>query len=200
MARAKQPVSVGGIEFDALIDAEESYEAQVPEYPTEKGYSVSDNVALKPEILSMTLYVTDTPVTWLSRHGSGQGRTESVVKKLKELYFARQPVEVITSDEVYTDMAITSLSIRKSLDVGYAREIPISLKKVVVTEAATVTIPDSYGKSGTTGASGGTASTKTATNSATTNPAGTAAPASTGGSSTGKGSVLHTAAKSFGLL
>ena len=33
MARAKQPVSVDDIEFDALIDSEEGYEADVPEYP-----------------------------------------------------------------------------------------------------------------------------------------------------------------------
>ena len=32
MARAKQPVSVDDIEFDALIDSEEGYEADVPEY------------------------------------------------------------------------------------------------------------------------------------------------------------------------
>lgn len=41
MARAKQPVSVADIEFDALIDSEEGYEADVPEYPTEKGFSVA---------------------------------------------------------------------------------------------------------------------------------------------------------------
>ena len=36
MARAKQPVSVGGVEFDALIDSEENYESEVPEYPTDR--------------------------------------------------------------------------------------------------------------------------------------------------------------------
>ena len=49
MARAKQPVSVDDIEFDALIDSEEGYEADVPEYPTDKGFSVSDTIVLKAE-------------------------------------------------------------------------------------------------------------------------------------------------------
>ena len=49
MARAKQPVSVDDIEFDALIDSEEGYEADVPEDPTEKGFSVSDTIVLKAE-------------------------------------------------------------------------------------------------------------------------------------------------------
>ena len=76
MARAKQPVSVDDIEFDALIDSEEGYEADVPEYPTEKGFSVSDTIVLKADTLNMTLYVTDTPVTWRERTGSG-GRCSS---------------------------------------------------------------------------------------------------------------------------
>lgn len=208
MARAKQPVSINGVEFDALIDSEEGYEADAPEYPTEKGFSVSDTIVLKPDTLTMTLYVTDTPVTWRNRLGSGPGKTEAVVKRLKDLFFAKQPVEVVTSDEVYSNMAITSLSIKKSSDVGYAREIPISFKKIVVTETATVTIPDSYGKSGATGASSGTANTK----SGSTGSGGSsgASGGSGGSSSSGSGSssgssgksssILYSAAKGIGLL
>lgn len=198
MARAKQPVSINGIEFDALIDESLDLEAQVPEYPTEKGFSVSDNISLKPENLSMTLYVTDTPVTWRNRHGSGPGRVEGVVKQLKSLYFSKQVVTVVTSSEVYDSMAITNLSISKSSEVGYAREIPITLKKIVVTESSTVTIPDSYGKSGATGASGGTANT-TAANTGSGSGTGSGN-GSSGGDSGSSGSVLYNAASGFGLI
>lgn len=188
MEKAKQPVSVGDIEFDALIDSEEGYEADVPEYPTEKGFSVSDSIVLKADTLSMTLYVTDTPVTWKDRTGSGPGKTEGVVRRLKELYFSKQILEVTTSDCVYSDMVITSMSIKKATDVGYAREIPIAFKKINVTETATAEIPADYGKSGKTGASAGTSSTKTASSDSS----------STDDSSSG--SVLYNAASGFGLL
>ena len=147
MARAKQPVSVDDIEFDALIDSEEGYEADVPEYPTEKGFSVSDTIVLKADTLNMTLYVTDTPVTWRERTGSGPGKTEGVVRRLKDLYFAKKILEVTTTDCVYSNMVITSMNIKKSVEVGYAREIPIAFKKIEVTETATAEIPASYGKS-----------------------------------------------------
>lgn len=88
MARAKQPVSVDDIEFDALIDSEEGYEADVPEYPTEKGFSVSDTIVLKADTLNMTLYVTDTPVTWRERTGSGPG-TAGIAGRLRP---GRNPV------------------------------------------------------------------------------------------------------------
>lgn len=189
MARAKQPVSIDGIEFDALIDQSISYEANVPEYPTEKGFSVSDTIALKAETISMTLYVTDTPVTWRNRFGSGKGRVESVIKRLEQLYFAKKVFTVVTSEAVYDDMVLASMSIAKSSDVGYAREIPITLKKIIVTESKTVGIPSSYGKSGTSGASAGSANTSSANN----------------GSSSSKsekesGSILYNTASSFGLI
>lgn len=198
MARAKQPVSIDGIEFDALLDQSMDYEADVPEYPTEKGFSVSDNISLKPETLSMTLYVSDTPVTWKSRFGSGKGRVEKVVKQLQDLYFAKKVVTVVTSDAVFDSMAITSISFSKSADVGYAREIPISLKKIIVTESSTTSIPDSYGKSGATGASAGTANT-TAGNSGSSGSGSNSS--KSGNSDSGKnGSILYNAANSLGII
>ncbi len=197
MARAKQPVSIDGIEFDALLDQSMDYEADVPEYPTEKGFSVSDNISLKPETLSMTLYVSDTPVTWKSRFGSGKGRVEKVVKQLQDLYFAKKVVTVVTSDAVFDSMAITSISFSKSADVGYAREIPISLKKIIVTESSTTSIPDSYGKSGTTGASAGTANTTAGNSGSSGNGGG----GKSSNSESGKnGSILYNAASSLGII
>lgn len=90
MARAKQPVSVDDIEFDALIDSEEGYEADVPEYPTEKGFSVSDSIVLKADTLNMTLYVTDTPVTWRERTGSGPRKNGGSCSSAEGLVFRQE--------------------------------------------------------------------------------------------------------------
>lgn len=198
MARAKQPVSVDDIEFDALIDSEEGYEADVPEYPTEKGFSVSDTIVLKADTLNMTLYVTDTPVTWRERTGSGPGKTEGVVRRLKDLYFAKKILEVTTTDCVYSNMVITSMNIKKSVEVGYAREIPIAFKKIEVTETATAEIPASYGKSGKTAKAAGKASTTAASTAGSSSSGGSSASGSS--SSSSRGSVLYNVASSFGLL
>ena len=204
MAKAKQPVSIDGIEFDALIEESQTYEAQVPEYPTEKGFSVSDTIVLKPETLTMTLYVSDTPVTWVARHRASPGRSDEIVKRLKELYYSKKVVQVVTSDEVYSDMAITNISLTKSTDTGYAREIPITLKKIVVTQTATVTIPATYGKSGTTGASAGSANTSGGSSGGNSGGSSGSKSGSSGKSGDGSkksgGSVLYNAASGFGLI
>lgn len=159
MGKAKQPVSVDGIEFDALIESSESYETNIPEYPTERGFSISDTIILNPRKLEMTLFLTDTPVTWRKQHGNDLNRVQTVIKKLEELYFERKAITVVTTDKTYPNMAIESMTITKSLETGYAREIPISFKEIRVTESVTVTIPDSYGKSGASGTNAGAAST-----------------------------------------
>lgn len=206
MARAKQPVSVNGIEFDALISQTDTLEATVPEYTVEDGFVVSDAIILNPEKLDMVLYITDTPVTWYSRHGSGQDRVETIVKQLQELYFTAEPTTVVTSAKSYTNMAIESLSISKSVEIGYAREVSISFKKIRATSAKTTTIPDSYGKSGTTQASAGTASTSSgssggSSSSGSGSGGGSSGSGSNSGSSGGsKSSILYSAANSIGLI
>lgn len=161
MAKAKEPVSINGLEFDALIGEDRSLEATVPEYAVEEGYSVTDAIILGTEPLNMTLFVTDTPVTWAERHGSGFGRTEDVIKQLEEIYLDRKPVTIKTTDKVYENMAIENIAISKTIETGYSREIPISFRKIRIVKARTTTIPASYGKSGKTGANAGTANTST---------------------------------------
>ena len=156
----KQPVNIAGIEFDAIIDSSESHTASVPEYPVDSGYSVSDNLALSPMELSMTLYVTATPVTWLGRHGSGEDRIRIICDDMMNLFESREMFEVITPDRIYSNMVIAELEIKRSQDIGYAIEIPITLKQVTVTFAAVTNIPASYARSGSTGSSVGNSSTR----------------------------------------
>lgn len=206
MPKATQPVSINGIEFDALISQEQTLTAKAPEYTVEDGFPVSDNVSLDSEPLNMVLYLTNTPVTWYNRHGSSPSRVAQVEKQLKELYFAKEPVTVVTSDDVFTDMVITSVGFKKSLETGFDREIPIAFKKVRITKARTATIPESYGRGGATGASAGTANTSAGSSgsgSGSPGGGGSGSGSGSGGSNQNgnrKGSILYGAASSMGLL
>ena len=179
MGKATQPVSINGLEFDALIDESRTLEATVPEYSVESGFSVSDSVILNPEKLSMTLFVTNTPVTWYRRHGASPTRVDNVVKQLEELYFAKEPVTIVTSDATYTSMAIESITISKSLEIGYARQIPISAG------TASTSTGSSGGGSGSGSGSGGGSS---------------GAGGSSGSNGNSKSSILYNAASSIGLI
>jgi len=195
MAQAKEPVSIDSITFDALIDAEETWQSDVPAYPIETGFEVSDTIIVRPLTLNMSLYLTNTPVTWKSMHGSGPGRVQDVISRLEELYFQKTPITVKTTEQDYEDMAIVSIGLPKKQETGMSRLIPISLQQIMVTELQTASIPASYGKSGATGTNAGTASTASR--------AATGPPASSNGNNQGdgsRGSILYNLSSSSGLL
>lgn len=187
-----QPVSIAGIEFDALIDSEESYEAEVPEYPTDSGFSVSDNVAVGALKLSMTLYLTATPITWRSSHGTGEDRLLSIPDKLVKLYEEREPITVYTQDKTYVNMVIKTISIKRDEETGAAREIPVELQQIYVTSSEKVDIPADLPHAGTTKSDSGTASTGTASITSTSGSSGSSSGSGSSGSSSGSGSTNNT--------
>ena len=192
MARATQPVDINGITFDVLIEENRSLTAQAPSYPVETGFEVSDSIILGPEVLEMTLFLTNTPVTHLEAHGTSPDRVQDVIQQLEELYFSRQPVTITTTDATYENMAILSIELTKTKETGTSREIPIIFQEIRIVESRTASLPDSYGKSGMTGMNAGAANTKSSST-----PAGS----SSGDSNdTSKGSILYGGAKGAGLL
>jgi hypothetical protein len=163
------PVSINGIEFDAMIEEDRTLSADVPEYVVEDGYSISDSIITQSEELSMTLVVTDTPVTFAERHSEGD-RLQNVLSQLEELFYKRELCSVSMPERVYKDMAITSIQFSKSLEVGNSREIPITLKSVRKTKIETTTYPAGYGKSGKSGAAAGSANVQKSNTSKNGNP------------------------------
>ena len=192
MPQALTPVSIAGAEFDALITLDESAEADVPEYPIETGYTVSDTIIRKATKLSMSLFLSGMPITWRGRLSGGSSRIASVKKQLLQLYADGNPITVNTSDKTYENMAFTTMTFHKAVDVGYALQVDVEMKEIIVTSTATTTIPDSYGKSGTTGASAGSASTTMSDGNAGSTGSGSGSSSGSGTSSgSGNESILH---------
>lgn len=158
-AKALQPVSIWGIEFDALIDEAKNLTSTVPAYPVENGFPVSDTIINDPISINMTLYVSNTPVTWLYRHGNDMDRVNKICELIEQKWFQKELSKIVTSDTIYKNMALTSITIKKSAEIGYAREVSISARKVEITRRETVAIPDYILKSGQTMSNAGTAST-----------------------------------------
>ena len=154
-----KPVSVEGIEFDALVEETKTLSATVPAYPVEDGFPVSDTITLDPLTVSMTLYVSNTPVTWLYRHGTAPTRVMEISNLIENLWLERKPVKIVTPEAIYANMGITNISIKKSREIGYAREISLTAQKIRVTSTKTADIPSYLLKSGETKASAGAVST-----------------------------------------
>lgn len=186
-----RPVSINGIEFDALMSEDKEMTADVPEYPVESGYSVSDNIARKPMTLAFVLHVTKTPVTWLGRHGTGRGHVLDVCAELERLFWAGELVTVVTDDNVYNDMSIISLKIPKDTENYTDRDINISLKQIITVSAETTEIPDSYGRGGKTKENMGTVNTSGNGSVKDSGNGSSSGAAGTGSGDGKKGSILY---------
>lgn len=159
---SRQPVIIEGIEFDAMLSEDKTYNSKIPQYPVEGGFSVTDTIILEPMTLQMTLYITNTPVSFRHRNGTSKNRVNRVCELLENLWYSRKLVKVVTKDAIYTDMGITSISIKKSTNIGCAREVNIKLEKVKITNRKTTSIPDDILKSGATMANAGIVSISSA--------------------------------------
>lgn len=205
----KTPVTVWGIEFDALIEEQKTLAATIPVYPVEEGFPVSDTIINEPVSVQMTLYVSNTPVTWLYRHGTSADRVTRVCDQIEQQWLEKKLTKIVTSDTIYTDMGITSIAIKRSREIGYAREITLTARKVRITERRTVTIPDHILKSGETMANAGKAATSSISGrSRGKGSSSMSKNSSSGGSSTGSGgsqagrahSALYGVASGLGLI
>ena len=119
-----------------------------------------------------------TPVTWLHRHGNSSDRVDKICTQIENLWLSKQLVKIVTSDAIYTNMGLISISIKKSKEIGYAREISIQAQKVTVTKTKTVKIPEYVLKSGETEANAGTASTTTTSSKSGTSGSGSSSSSS----------------------
>lgn len=190
-----RPVSVAGIEFAALLNEDQSFSATIPDYPVETGFSVSDSIILQPMELPLTLLISDTPLTW-------RGRVRSVAETeamLKDLYFKKSTFTVVTPSGTFSNMGITAMSIKRSTELGFNKEVSLTLKEVNTTETKTAAIPASYGKGGATGANAGTAGTSQGSSGASSG-GGSGGGGSGNSKKESSGSILYGVASAAGLV
>ena len=201
MSRPIEPVSIDGITFDALIDAEETWQTNVPACPTEEGFEVSDTIIIRPMTLKLNVYLTNSPVTWKEIRDEGIYRVQEVIERLEQLYFKKTPVTVKTSERDYENMAIVSIGLPKKIETGTSKLIPISFQQLIVTELQTATIPASYGRGGATGVNAGTANVSAFTPPARTAGSGNQSAGNQNTANEGsRGSILYNLASTSGLL
>lgn len=158
--RATSPAVLGGIEFDSVITKDERLSAEAPDFATEKGYSVSDTIIIKPTTLSVEAVVANRPVTWLSRHGSSSNRIAEVTRQLRKIFVDRELVTYSANGDTWDNMAITGLDIPDDAESGDSIKVSFSLKQVTVTRKQTALVTVSFPRGGTSNTNAGSVSSK----------------------------------------
>ena len=138
--------SVGEISLDLILTETHSLNAVVTQHPVQDGSTISDHITILPRSGTMRVLVSnfslstakgDDRADWDEIYDQGEAaqkslpnRAEDAWKKLKDLVKKRELVKVVTSLEVYEDVALTRVETTRDGDTGDALEIDIDYEQV----------------------------------------------------------------------
>lgn len=138
--------SVGEISLDLILTETHSLNAVVTQHPVQDGSTISDHITILPRSGTMRVLVSnfslstakgDARADWDEIYDQGEAaqkslpnRAEDAWKKLKDLVKTRELVKVVTSLEVYEDVALTRVETTRDGDTGDALEIDIDYEQV----------------------------------------------------------------------
>lgn len=183
-----KPSTLGTLEFDAIVSRSETMDADIPEYATEAGYSVSDNICLKALTLDVEAVISNTPVTWANIHSPSQSRVETLCDEFRKLWKEKKVLTFTAGSDVYENMCIESLTLPRKAENGSSVYISLGLKQVTITSTDTAAISINYARGGKSGKNTGSGQSKSASTSSSSKKAGT------------RSSILCSGAKALGLF
>jgi hypothetical protein len=145
----KEGYKVGSVELDLILDEDHSKSAQVTENPLQDGRAISDGIFLELQEGSLTGLVTNHSVKLAEERAKQldlqdsetlmaeaenyqlENRAKKAWIDLKAVMDAKQPVTIVTSLEVYDNVAITNISTERNGDSGDALEIKVSFRQIL---------------------------------------------------------------------
>ena len=137
---------IQSIDLDATLDESHDWANDVTSNPVETGAPITDHVIERPDKLTITGLITNSPL-----HGELAGqyfggetqspRIQTVFEAIYSLVKKREVVVVYTRHAVYADMVIQSVNIPRSAGVGEAIEFKMELIHVRMVSTQMVTVP-----------------------------------------------------------
>lgn len=145
----KDGYKVGSVELDLILDEDHSKSAQVTENPLQDGRAISDGIFLELQEGSLTGLVTNHSIKIAedrakqldlqtsealleeAKNYELENRARQAWVDLKAVMDAKQPVTIVTSLEVYENVAITNISTSRNGDSGDALEIKVSFRQIL---------------------------------------------------------------------
>lgn len=159
---AKSTASFGvdliSIEFDATMSEVHSWTNDITTNPVENGSTVADHILNNPDEITLTGFITNTPITGelidqykkvatqIIDGKKREDRVDAAIGMLKELMDKKLIVTVFTKYLVYPNMAIRSINFPRNASSGDSIEVTINFIKLNLVSTQTVKVPDGISK------------------------------------------------------
>ena len=126
------------ITFDVILNENHSFNSSVSDHRIENGSVISDHI--NNDVISESLTVMVSNYSVNHRFRADGNRAQNAYDKLKALWEAREAVTIVTVLETFNDVAITSISVPRSIGDGESLTFSISFKQIQIVKLKTVLI------------------------------------------------------------
>lgn len=137
---------IATVEFDALIDENHDWSSEVTMNPVENGSPITDHIQLNPDKFRITATISDSSIILGAQADGAQSNTQNVFDLLRSLHEDRQTIIVYSKYTIYTDMAIASIGIPRSVANGDSLQFTIEFINVRVVSTQTAKVPAGISK------------------------------------------------------
>jgi len=153
----KKPGQIGEIVLDATISENHNYENIVTNHPLEDGSEIADHIISRPERLTMTGFITNSPVNFLGVasnliRGIGRNRTEVAFDELLAISQGkldpitgvreRELITIVSTLKVYTEMVMLSITFPRDRTSGDSLRFTAEFQKLTKVTSETVVVPN----------------------------------------------------------
>lgn len=145
--------AVGALQLDAMVSEQTDLRARATQFPVEDGSTISDNVSIEPEKLSISGVVTSMAATVYG--AAGWSKLIEAKDVLRQIHEARNPITVTTGMDTYVDMVMESCRIGRTNEGGHL-QVDCELVKIKKAELKTTSVPETRANSKTKGKAGAT--------------------------------------------
>jgi hypothetical protein len=130
---------IGFLELDCVISEDITMSNSVTQSPIETGESISDHVYNDPLQLRLEAIISDSDPQRQERQQLTNSPTVSArleaYEALRDLWRAKQPVDVVTGLETFTNMVVTNISIPRENADGDSIKFNVDLIQVEIKES-----------------------------------------------------------------
>lgn len=134
-----KPYAVGDVQFDLVLSEAHSLTSTVSEHPVEEGATISDHIQQNLRSGKLRGLVSNYSI----QTGGGDGETNRAMNAwliFQNLWKSRQLVTIVTTLEVYENVAVVSVSTNRDASTGDSLEFDVDFRQVKKAELQEVTV------------------------------------------------------------
>jgi hypothetical protein len=165
--------SIGGFEIDAFFVESYNFSNRMTNLTVEEGSNISDHVVEEPDTIDLEAFIgatkfetftgeIPTDLSEVEIPDDPKSRIRQAYHELLRMKRARQPLDVVTGLDTFTNMVIISLNISRDVETGADLPFSMSLQKIETVKSEETQINASPSSSSASDQAGGTASVGTA--------------------------------------